>query len=301
MRDFPRKHDLILRYAKTKQWTFNPDAVRVPYDSDYKATVFRSEGSRAPGKTYTRHPDGKVVEDWWRDMPRPYTNRKKGDDATKRRKAKQRRKTQYRYGGATEKPLALYKRMIEASSNPGDVVLDPFCGCATTPVAAELLDRQWVGIDIWDGAHEAVLTRFADELLVSPGEDRNVMFTFGEVTYLTGPPTRTDEGETAAPFLQVTERYAEPSGPKMTRAEMVEHLLAQNGCVCQGCDRRFDDVRYLQLDHNRPRSDGGWNHITNRVLLCGPCNQLKSNIYTLSGLRRQNHKLGYMARTGGKP
>ena len=62
----------------------------------------------------------------------------------------------------------------------------------------------------------------------------------------------------------------------------------------------FDDPRYLQLDHNTPRSDGGINHISNRVLLCGPCNQAKSNIYTLSGLRRMNKKEGRMADSGGE-
>ena len=51
------------------------------------------------------------------------------------------------------------------------------------------------------------------------------------------------------------------------------------------CDRLFDDPSYLELIHNTPRSDGGLNHISNRVLLCGPCNRLKSNKYTLSGLR----------------
>ena len=71
---------------------------------------------------------------------------------------------------------------------------------------------------------------------------------------------------------------------------MYEYLLAQYGARCQGCDRIFDDQRYLQLDHNTPRADGGITHNSNRILLCGPCNQLKSNIYTLSGLRRENHK-----------
>ena len=82
----------------------------------------------------------------------------------------------------------------------------------------------------------------------------------------------------------------------MTRAEMFDHLIAQHGQRCQGCNRSFDAPRYLQLDHNTPRADGGLNHITNRVLLCGPCNQLKSHRYTLSGLREQNRKLGYMAK-----
>lgn len=81
----------------------------------------------------------------------------------------------------------------------------------------------------------------------------------------------------------------------MTRAEMLGILLERNGMVCQGCDRTFDDARYLELDHNAPRSSGGINHISNRVLLCGPCNKVKSNIYTLEGLRKENAKRGYMA------
>ena len=76
---------------------------------------------------------------------------------------------------------------------------------------------------------------------------------------------------------------------------MYYRLLLQYGPKCQGCDRVFDDPRYLELDYNTPRSGGGLNHITNRILLCGPCNRLKSNQYTLSGLRRRNHQLGYMA------
>jgi site-specific DNA-methyltransferase (adenine-specific) len=53
-----------------------------------------------------------------------------------------------RLGYPTQKPLALLERIIQASSNPGDVVLDPFCGCGTTVCAAQKLGRQWIGIDI---------------------------------------------------------------------------------------------------------------------------------------------------------
>ena len=192
-------------------------------------------------------------------------------------------------GYPTQKPLALYERIISASSNEGDTVLDPFAGCATTPIAAERLGRQWVGADIWDGALEVVKQRMEDNRQLLTERDP-------QIHYITEPPERTDDTEEAVPFLQVTERYKEPAGPKMTRQEMFDHLIAQNGQRCQGCDRTFDDPRYLQLDHNTPRADGGINHITNRVLLCGPCNMLKSNIYTLSGLRRENAKRGYMAR-----
>ena len=194
----------------------------------------------------------------------------------------------------------MYERIIKASSNEGDWVLDPFAGCATTCVAAERLDRQWIGIDIWDGAHKIVLDRLADEGLAVPHRGGDRLFTFGRVYRETDLPERTDDGEEAVPFLQVTERYAEPQDGPRSRKAMLEFLLAQHGPKCQGCDRVFDDHRYLQLDHNTPRSDGGWNHISNRVLLCGPCNQLKSNVYTLSGLRRENAKHGYMAETQGR-
>ena len=115
------------------------------------------------------------------------------------------------------------------------------------------------------------------------------------MTFTAEPPERTDDGEIAVPYLRPKVMVKEPEGPKYTRQQMYEHLLDQYGLRCQGCDREFDDPRYLELDHNTPRSDGGLNHISNRVLLCGPCNRLKSNKYTLSGLRGENKKQGFMA------
>ena len=156
--------------------------------------------------------------------------------------------------------------MIRASSNKGDIVCDPFAGCATTLVATEKLNRQWTGMDIWDRVHEVVVNRLRSEVGL-----------FGDVHFTTAPPVRTDEGEEAAPFLRVKERVKEPEGRNMSRAEMYDFLLTQHGPRCQGCDRTFDDPRYLKLDHNTPRSDGGLNHISNRTLLCGPYNKLKSN------------------------
>ena len=127
-KDFPRKHDTIFRYSKTDAYIFNKDAVRIPYDSDYKATVFAGEDTRAPGKTYGPNLKGKVVEDWWRNIPRPY-----GEEIV---------------GYPTQKPLALLERIIKASSNPDDLVLDPFCGCGTAADAAAALGRKYLGIDI---------------------------------------------------------------------------------------------------------------------------------------------------------
>lgn len=216
-------------------------------------------------KVYLDESQGKPLINIWTDIPRiPNTSSE-------------------RTGYPTQKPLALYERIIKASSNEGDIVLDPFAGCATTCVAAERLSREWVGIDIWEKAHEIVVKRLHDEVGL-----------FGEVDYTDQVPARTDDGQAAAPYLQVKLAVKEPPGRKMSRAEMYEVLLSHQGIKCQGCDRTFDDKRYLELDHNTPRKDGGINHISNRILLCGPCNRLKSHTLTLSGLRRENQKRGYM-------
>ena len=279
----PKKHfiknsDTILFYSKIpRKNIFNvqkepwPESTLRKWQRD-STGIYRMNN----GKKYYIDPGGKMIDNVW-EMTLSS-------------------RSQERTGYPTQKPLALYERMIAASSNRGDWILDPFAGCATTCVAAERLGRQWVGIDLWDKAHDVVLDRLQEEGLAGPDRAADRLFTFGDITYATEPPERTDGGGEAAPYLQVTERYAEPDGPRMSRTEMYEHLLRQYGPRCQGCDRTFDDARYLELDHNTPRKDGGLNHITNRVLLCGPCNRLKAHRYTLSGLREQNRKLSYMAK-----
>ena len=271
---FQRLHDVVFFYSKSDRYEFNQ--IYTQYTSGSKerkeqGVLHRFKKGEDPHLVSVGEVDKKGVSenDVWQ-IPFVAPSAKE------------------RLGFPTQKPLALYERIIKASSKEGDWVLDPFAGCATTCVAAERLGRKWVGIDLWDGTHQIILDRLKAEGLAGPDGDTDRLFTFGDVTYTDQPPERTDKGESAAPFLQVTERYAEPDGPKLSRAEMLEHLVSQYGCRCQGCDRGFDDVRYLQLDHNTPRADGGLNHITNRVLLCGPCNQLKSHRYTLSGLREQN-------------
>lgn len=72
-----------------------------------------------------------------------------------------------RLGYPTQKPEALLERIIKASSNEGDVVLDPFCGCGTTIAAAQKLNRRWIGIDV---THLAI-TLMRHRLLTAYGED----------------------------------------------------------------------------------------------------------------------------------
>jgi len=269
-KDYPRKHDVILRYAKSNQRIFNIE--RKPDAENTQQVGIHSTYSGAGNKIDLKR--GTPVTDWWNDIQ---TTTGWSPENT---------------GYPTQKPLALYERIVKSSSNPGDWVLDPFCGCATTPIAAERLGRRWVGMDLWDKAHEVVLDRLSAERLDTPGK-RGGLLPRGEVHYETTPPLRKDDALPAAPKLQTPMRQARES--TLSRAEMFKTLIEQNGIVCAGCNRKFDDPLYLELDHIRPRADGGSNELDNRTLLCGPCNRIKSNTLTLSGLRRENKKRNRMA------
>ena len=191
--------------------------------------------------------------------------------------------------------------MIKASSNENDLVLDPFCGCATTILAAKNLNRRWVGIDRRKDARFHIVTRLAnmtreqrDEAAELLPARLNVVLEQYEAHYSADPPVRTDEGDTAAPALDqvfpAAEEYA------LRHAEMLEILVQRFGVRCWGCgfEPPGDDARYLELDHINPKSDGGSNDLDNRALLCGPCNQKKSNKLTLRGLWNANKREGHM-------
>ena len=138
--DFGRKHDTILRYTKSRSFTFNHDDVRVPHEPASLEANFRNvdeQGRRyrtgvwKSGKEYRYYADeGRSRDDVWIDIGSLHQADKE------------------RLGYPTQKPEKLLETIIKASSNAGDIVLDPFCGCGTTLVAAEKLGRQWIGIDI---------------------------------------------------------------------------------------------------------------------------------------------------------
>jgi DNA modification methylase len=123
---FNRKHDIIFAYAKSKNFTFNCDAIRVPYHPN---TVKTFASSKKAG--FGKIPDlerGKVPEDWWYF---PVVARLHNE----------------RTGYPTQKPEALLERIIRASSNPGDLVADFFCGSGTTPLVACRLGRRFMASD----------------------------------------------------------------------------------------------------------------------------------------------------------
>ncbi len=125
-RYFSRKHDTIFHYAKGKKWTFNLDAVRVPYKttSNYAKDGIVSKS----GKKYLPNPLGTPIDDVW-DIPMVNPLAKE------------------RLGYPTQKPEMLLERIILAASNPGDIVADFFCGSGTTLACASKLGRRWLGSD----------------------------------------------------------------------------------------------------------------------------------------------------------
>lgn len=271
---FQRMHDTILRYTRSDTFIWNqqydqlsPSSIK-QWQGKRRVDVVDTVTGRRHSVTEDSESQGVPMRDVWElSVVHPASKE--------------------HTGYPTQKPLALYERIVKASSNEGDMVLDPFAGCATTPVAAERLGRQWVGMDVWDGAFDVVKQRMED--------NRQLLGDIPEIHYSTAPPVRSDGGQAAAPELRLKVQVAEPPGPRMTHAEMKAVLIQNEGLVCRGCLRTFDDDRYLELDHNTPRSDGGLNHISNRLLLCGPCNRAKSNTLTLSGLRKLNQQNGWMA------
>ena len=232
-------------------------------------------------KQYLHEMPGVPVQNLWTDVDRLSAHAKE------------------RTGYPTQKPLALYERIIKASSNPGDLVLDPFAGCATTPIAAERLGRQWIGMDTWAGAYDVVKDRLESIGLTADAANDSRLITLGDIIYTQSSPERTDEtdDDPDVPDLVLRPTRVKAKWELLTHADMRD-ILAEaqangNTIICAGCGIALP-LRYMQLDHNLPRKDGGENVITNRILLCGPCNLTKSANLTLSGLRNLNRREGYM-------
>ena len=284
-KNFQRMHDVIFRYTKSSSndFVFNlqyepyGDWIKKDYQYVDEETGKRWRWHTVKGRRYKVFLEdenkGVKLNDVWTI---PYL----GSTAKER------------MGYPTQKPLALYERIIKASSNEGDMVLDPFCGCATTPIAAERLGRQWVGMDLWDGAYEIVKQRMDDNKQLLADNNPQIIYT-------EDAPERDDGGEDAPTFkLRMQKQRPVESWQRLSHAEM-RNILADaqssaDGLVdCAGCGRSLEP-EFMELDHINPRAQGGENWITNRVLLCGPCNRRKSADLTIIGLQRQNKRTGWM-------
>ena len=281
-----RVHDVLLFFTAGDQWVWNP--IYTDYDPQYVANIYKyvEDGSNrrytldnltGPGGASKGNPHYEVmgVARYWRysqermnqlveegrivqtnpgSVPRykRYLDEMPGvpiqdswtDIGPIASQAKE------RIGYPTQKPLALLERIIKASSNEGDMVLDPFCGCATACVAAENLGRQWVGIDLSEKAVELVNMRLQQSM--------GSLFHHGYVTARTDIPQRTD--------IDASLNYRQNG-----------HVLyGQQEGHCEGCKSHFE-YRHLEVDHIVPRSRGGTNHVDNLQMLCSHCNRLKGD------------------------
>ena len=200
-----------------------------------------------------------------------------------------------RSGYPTQKPQALARRIIEASSNPGDIVLDCFAGCAYVPVAAEETGRRWIACDMSPRSFTIVRRQFAKkpELGITvegeEGEydDANPRFEGKGVLRVRGPnqlPTRSAgdaDAESPRPRVSLPEIKFRRK-PLESGAEIWQAFVDEWGTDCWYCGlQQPEDRRYLQLDHVEPnKGDGTNDDCWNRALSCIACNSDKSDRLT---------------------
>ena len=164
-----RKHDSLLFYAKSKQYKHNALQERVYYEKPFFTTE-KDENGNYYADVYVRDVWEDILpllkpsdlekdvflRDIWQDI-KPLVNL-----------------NSERLHYDTQKPRALYERLIKASSNPGELVLDPFCGCGTTVDAAHTLNRFWMGIDLTIIALDPIRERLRDRHGLIPSIDYEI-------------------------------------------------------------------------------------------------------------------------------
>ena len=143
---FSKKHDILLFYSKTKDYCIHLERVKEKRTEKSLQRAKNPKGARFSFEDSTRFP----IDVWDIQALNPMSKE--------------------RLGYPTQKPLALLKRIILASSNENDVVLDPFCGCATTIAAAHELKRNWLGIDIaYHAVKKVIQGRLQDKHRLADG------------------------------------------------------------------------------------------------------------------------------------
>jgi len=134
-------------------WRLSEERLNEEYE---KGNIVITKDGKLERRKYLSDYKGKPLDNNWTDIPRLI-----GETEAQRKKrlGKGYLKGDWSTGYRTQKPLALLERIIKASSKVGAIVLDPFCGCATAPVAAEDHSRFWIGIDVSIKAYELVKER----------------------------------------------------------------------------------------------------------------------------------------------
>ncbi len=139
----PNRPNLTYEFlGVTRVWRWTRDRMKKAYEAGL--VVQTKPGTVPQGKRYLDEQRGRPLDDVWADIP-PLNSQ-----------------AIERLGYPTQKPLALLERIITLATNPGDVVLDPFCGCGTTIHAAQKLGREWIGIDVTYLAINLIKRRLKD-------------------------------------------------------------------------------------------------------------------------------------------
>ncbi len=259
-RGWIRNHDTILYYVASNAAAARFNKEYIPYPEGY----VRRDGKPPTGQ-------GIPIEDTW--------NCSSGDVLDSIMiKSFSTEKTGY----PTQKPVELLERIVKASSNEGEVVLDCFAGCATAAVAAEKLGRRWIACDFNLRAWTVFKRQFGKPELALRCNDettgQQVMGTEPVVT-IHGPgelPVRTSPEADAPPPADLPERKFKVPASIIPAGEMLEVLLEMSdyqAWCCGFANRRPDGsivrtINNFHLDHVEPRSREGSNQITNWAPLC---------------------------------
>ena len=272
---FGAKHDVLIRYSKTDKFFADADGIapltKLPNQElrNYKKDEHGKYFYDLPKGDYTDESIERLDEEgriYWTKNGKPRVKYFLLADSSGVYRPKQlhdvwsdiisvghaggKEKTGY----PTQKPLALLKRIIKASSNEGDVVLDPFCGCATACVAAEQLGRQWIGIDISPSAEDITKLRLQD----IADEGANLFNPFADVSVLSAPPVPIAKREqTISPRL--------PPAYKHKR-----ELYGRQEGICAICNFPWA-YNTMTVDHITPKTAGCTDRVGNLRLICHHC------------------------------
>ena len=334
--------ETIYFYTKSGEWTWNPQYM--PYDDRYQARFRRSDPDgrvwaddslsarglagggyqyeyqgasdlwRVPlatmqrldaegrlhftgrggirRKRYLDEMPGRAVQQLWDDIPLLNSQARE------------------RAGYPTQKPVALAERIIAAGTNPGDIVLDCFAGCAYVGVAAERLGRRWIACDFNPRAWTVFKRQFNKPQLAllccNDATTGQQVLASEPVVTIHGPdelPARTspERAITLQPFTPPERRFKKSA--LMSESEMLNELLALSDyqAWCCGFANRREDGSIVRrdwnfhLDHIDPKAAGGINEIINRAPMCPHHNIRKSNrLVALREYRNQIADAGEM-------
>ena len=219
-KDFGRRHDLIFRYSKGKEFTFNLDSVREEYAETTKERFRHHIGNKRGKKDFGQqslNPLGKQPDDWWEIQPIAPSAKE-------------------RLGYPTQKPESLLEKIIKASSNENDIVLDAYCGCGTTVAVCQKLNRQWIGIDITYQSISLILKRLEDSF---PGVLKTIK--------LHGIPK---DIESAKALANKTDDRTRKEFEKWAILTYTNNKAVIN--AKKGADKGIDGIVYFQGDKNDP-------------------------------------------------